>query len=140
MSAKRARKDPFDELSKPELFCNRSELDFFVVPKEQDPVLSSHEVTHTPIGSLDNRGPINFSIDAVDEYFTDLSKTKLMFKVKITKNDGTDLQSWAEIQGREAGGNGTARAPDVSIPNDFHSCLVRRCGLEINCKPTPFLF
>ena len=72
--------------------CTKSELDLFTTPSTQIAIQKGMWIDYQPIFSLNSVAPIEFKIAGTDAYL-DLSKTMLVVKVKITKQNGADLDS-----------------------------------------------
>ena len=71
--------------------CVKSELDIFSVPSTQTSIEDGITVDYHPIASLVDTGPIEFDIPASIEYYLDPAHVYLHLAVKITKNDGSNL-------------------------------------------------
>ncbi|XP_071950809.1 uncharacterized protein F54H12.2-like [Antedon mediterranea] len=72
--------------------CLKSELDLFSVPPTQTSITKGQWVQYHPFNSITDVGPLQFNIQGSSEEYMDLSQTMLNVKLKITKQDGTDLQ------------------------------------------------
>ncbi len=126
---------------KTESGCLGEIVSFFLIltgPKEKDTVNYSEEVCYTPVGSIDNTGPLNISVPSVEDFFTDLSKTSILLKVRVEKSDDGKLESWAMVRGgrgvdNQAGGVANPPVvPSVSVCNDFFDSCMRKITLEIS--------
>ena len=77
--------------------CTLAELDIFSQPMTQ---LSIENKTYTeilPVTALTSRGPIEFFIPGDGEKYLDLNDTLLHIRLKITRNDGQDLEDNAPV-------------------------------------------
>ena len=113
---------------------NRSELDIFTPPKELDPIHSTYDVSFLPITSLDNQGEVAFIINSSPD-FTDFAQCTLTLVVQVTRADGSPIQSTIDYEMTEVNGKrqkGSAKSPEVSIPNAFLAALIRRMTVELN--------
>ena len=70
----------------------KSELDIFSVLPTQTSIEDGIVVDYHPIASLADTGPIEFKIPATVEYYLDLAHVYLHLAVKITKNNGSNLE------------------------------------------------
>lgn len=127
------------KLEKPGWVCSRSELDLFVSPKEQDPIVGFQDISYAPVNSIENDGPLIFRIPSNEQYFTDLAQTFLIATVKVTQADG--IMPIKLIKKRQNSPNGpldtssSASIPDVpevTVVNDFFDCQFSRVNLDIN--------
>jgi len=157
MAGKRSRKDPMVELTSPVADGLESELDIFTSPKTLTPILSSREISFSPIGSLDNEGDITFVIPPTPDEWTDFTQTWLSVSFivetengkKIPKNGKTiksksttsSTDEASSIEETTSVGGSTViedetdkvvEAPLISIPNDIFDCLFRRVMVEMN--------
>ena len=72
--------------------CSKSELDLFSVPPTQVGLEKGYFMDHQPLSSVSDGGPITFLSPGTEDY-VDLSKTILFVRAKVTKADGTDLDT-----------------------------------------------
>ena len=72
--------------------CSKSELDLFSVPPTQVSLEKGYWMNHQPVSSASDGGPITFLSPGTEDY-VDLAKTILVVRAKVTKADGTDLDS-----------------------------------------------
>ena len=72
--------------------CTKTELDLFSVPPTQVSLEKGLWVDHQPVSSVSDAGPITFVCPGTEDY-TDLPKTILVVRAKVTKADGTDLDA-----------------------------------------------
>ena len=77
--------------------CVKSELDIFSVPSTQASIEDGIVVDYHPIASLVDSGPIKFDIPASVEHYLDLAHVYLHLAVKITKNDGSNLENASAV-------------------------------------------
>ena len=77
--------------------CVKSELDIFSVPPTQTSIEDGITVDYHPIASLVDTGPIEFDIPASIEYYLDPAHVYLHLAVKITKNDGSNLDDASAV-------------------------------------------
>lgn len=70
--------------------ATKSELDVFQVPPTQTAIEDTYEVEFDPTSSLDATRHYEFNIPASDDY-TDISSTYIQIVLKVTKEDGSDL-------------------------------------------------
>ncbi|XP_071944761.1 uncharacterized protein F54H12.2-like [Antedon mediterranea] len=73
--------------------CLKSELDLFSVPPTQTSITKGQWVQYHPFNSITDVGPVQFNIQGSSEEYIDLSQTMLNVKLKITRQDGTDLHA-----------------------------------------------
>ena len=76
---------------------SKSELDLFTLPLTQTGVETGSWDPHHPVTSLNDDAPIQFEINGSGENYIDLSNTSLLLQVKITKEDGTDLNNPTDV-------------------------------------------
>lgn len=127
--AKRSKLNQMDPLGNTTVFCNRNELDFFVSPKEEDPIIGFQDIIRRPMSSIENDGPLTFQIAANESLFTDLKETYLTVDVKVTKEDGSAIK---KTYIKNDKGQITSSKLDVSVPNDFFDCLFSKVSLFLN--------
>ena len=72
--------------------CTKTELDLFSVPPTQVSLEKGLWVDLQPVYSVSDAGPITFVCPGTENY-TDLPKTNLVVRVKVTKANGTDLHA-----------------------------------------------
>ena len=77
--------------------CVKSELDIFSVPPTQTSIEDGIVVDYHPIASLVDTGPIEFDIPASVEHYLDRAHVYLHLAVKITKNDGSNLEAGSAV-------------------------------------------
>lgn len=77
--------------------CSKSELDLFSVPPVNTSMERGGYVTYLPVSSITDDGPLEFNINASTDEYIDLGRTFLFVKVKVTKNDGTNLDATAKV-------------------------------------------
>jgi hypothetical protein len=71
--------------------CSKHQLDMFALPTTQLSVEYSEKVVFKPIASIENESPIEFSIPAAAEEYTDLSQTYLKLVVSIVDETGLKI-------------------------------------------------
>ena len=72
--------------------CTKTELDLFSVLPTQVSLEKGLWVDHQPASSVSDAGPITFVCPGTEDY-TDLSKTILVVRAKVTKANGNDLDA-----------------------------------------------
>jgi len=155
MVGKRSRKDPMVALASPVADESGSELDIFTSPKTLSSILSSREISFSPIGSLDNEGDITFVIPSTPDEWTDFTQVWLSVSIIVETEDGKKIPKKGKTiksksktsTGEEASEESTSsggsakiehetdtglEAPLISIPNDIFDCLFRRVMVEVN--------
>jgi len=159
MVGKRSRKDPSVEIVDSVVVkLNETALDIFTSPKTLSPILSSRELSFSPIGSLDNDGDITFVIPRSPDEWTDFTQFWLNVSIIVETEDGKKIpvllptttsssttpiskpSSSDEESTSKSSKDGSTRSevnhspdpPDISIPNDIFDCLFRRIMLEVN--------
>jgi len=71
--------------------CLKTETDLFTLPPTQTAILSRKVISYKPIAPLSDNGPIEFTMPGQGDDYTDLAHCQLSLKVKIVKENGTDL-------------------------------------------------
>ena len=71
--------------------CYLGGTDLFSTPPSQTAVLKRSKLDFHPIANLSDAGPIEFLISACDEEYYDLSSHCIQLRLKIVKQDGTDI-------------------------------------------------
>ena len=79
--------------------CKNSALCLFDKPGVLTDILRKHTVDFHPVSTLSSNGPIEFVVPGTNEDYIDLSKTKLYVALKITKDDGKDIDQTTDIVG-----------------------------------------
>lgn len=69
----------------------KTELDLFSKPLEQNVILSVHDFQYGPESVITQNGPIQFSPATNNEYFTDLANVYLKVQLQVFKSDGSVL-------------------------------------------------
>lgn len=69
----------------------KPELDLFTDLPTQAAVEEGFHVEHMPTTSLNEGGPIKFSVSGDSNYYMDLNSSFIHAEIKITKQDGTDI-------------------------------------------------
>ena len=77
--------------------CVKSELAIFSVPPTQTSIEDGIVVDYHLIASLVDTRPIEFDIPASIERYLDLAHVFLHLAVKITKNDGSNLENVSAV-------------------------------------------
>lgn len=72
--------------------CSKSELDVTAVPPTMTAMQEGHWTEHHPISALNNSAPIEFIFPPQTEKWTDLNQSFLFLKLKVTKDDGANLE------------------------------------------------
>ena len=73
--------------------CSSSSLDLFLLPPTQSSFQKGKSIDYHPITSLSGGGPIEFKISGSGKEFIDLAQSYLYLKVKVSKADGSKLDS-----------------------------------------------
>ncbi|XP_072021487.1 uncharacterized protein F54H12.2-like [Amphiura filiformis] len=76
--------------------CTSSQLDIFSLPPTQTSILQGHWVSHHPVTTIADNGPLEFVISGNEEYLS-LSDSYLQISAKITGADGTDIEDASEV-------------------------------------------
>ena len=71
--------------------CSKAELELFSVPPMNTSMEKAGYVVSLPVSSLNDTGPIEFNINASADEYIDLGRTYLYVKLKVTKDDGENL-------------------------------------------------
>ena len=72
--------------------CTKTKLDLFSVPPTQVSLEKGLWGDHQPVSSVSDAGPITFVCPGTEDY-TDLSKTLLVVRAKMTKANRNDLDA-----------------------------------------------
>ena len=72
--------------------CTKSEVDLFTVPATQVVLDKGQWIEYQPVSAISATAPIEFQIVGTENYL-DLAKTIILLKVKVTKADGSDLDT-----------------------------------------------
>ena len=104
--------------------CAKSELDLFATPATQEMILGGKWIDVHPIGFSPSDGDVSllFEVKGCDDYI-DVSQTYISFKVKFTKNDGSNLDGTEEIGPVNALLYALMSQIDVTIGNDLITTL-----------------
>ena len=105
--------------------CSKSELDLFALPPTQTAIESSHWVEHRPLTTLGDGAPVEFLITGSGEEYVDLAETYLQVKAKITKSDGSDLDTVTD--GGQAGTDAT-----IGPVNNWLHSLFSQVDVSLN--------
>ena len=100
-------------------------LDLCSNPIKSNPIAYTTETTATPNYSLDNDGPICFTISTARGEFLDLSKIFLTLSVQVLESDGGKLPDTPEYGIKHP-------PPKVSIPCNFFDALIHQLKIKIN--------
>lgn len=73
--------------------CSKSELDLFAVPSVQTNIEKGQWVEYFPVSNITDSGPIEFNVSGSGEEYTDLRQAWIFVKAKITKADGSNIDS-----------------------------------------------
>ena len=65
--------------------CSKSELDLFNVPPTQTGVESGRFIDYHPISNINDNGPLEFVVNGAGLEYTDMARTQLYVKAKVTK-------------------------------------------------------
>ena len=71
----------------------KSELDIFSVPPTVTSIETGQWVEHQPMASFDSGGPIEFLLPGSGDAYLDLASTYLFVRAKVTKGDGSNLDT-----------------------------------------------
>ena len=77
--------------------CGKSELDLFSTPMVQVAIVDDYVVTTGPASALGDARSIEFHLPESADDYTDLTKSYLKVRLKITKKDGqpvTHYKNW----------------------------------------------
>ena len=85
---KRSRANMTLESEVPVTMVQKTELDLFSNPVEQNVILSTKDVEYGPDFAITDTGPIMFSISGDSDHFTDLANTYIMVQLRVLKSDG----------------------------------------------------
>lgn len=88
---KRSRTNPTLEPELPVTMVQKTELDLFSNPVEQNVILSTKDVEYGPDFSINDTGPIVFSISGDSEHFTDLANTYILIQLRVLLANGNVL-------------------------------------------------
>jgi len=72
--------------------CTKSELDLFSVPFTQTSMEHGSWVEYHPLTTVSDGSPVEFDVSGTGDDCVDFANTMLYVKVKITKQDGTNLE------------------------------------------------
>lgn len=73
--------------------ASRHELDLFENPPTSASVQEGLFIEHNPVSALDDTSPIKFKVSGDSKYYLDLNASYFYLEVKITKQDGTDIDA-----------------------------------------------
>ena len=73
--------------------CTKSELDLFTIPATQTSITKGQWIEYLPISNITDSGPIEFSVSGTGDEYLDLARTQLFEKAKITKANGTAIDT-----------------------------------------------
>ena len=77
--------------------CSSSRLDLFLLPPTQSSFQKGKSVDYHPITSLSDGGPIKFKVSGSGKEFLDLARSYLHLKVKVSKADGSNIDSASKV-------------------------------------------
>ena len=100
--------------------CSKTELDVSFVPPTMTAMQEGHWTEHHPISALTSSAPIEFTIPAQTEKWTDLNQSYLYMKLRITEDDAANTRL-----------TGTSR---VSVVNNLFHSLFSSIDLYLNNK------
>ena len=73
--------------------CTKSELDLFTIPATQTSITKGQWIEYHPISNITDSGPIEFYVSGTGDEYLDLARTQLFVKAKITKANGTAIDT-----------------------------------------------
>ena len=77
--------------------CSSSSLDLFLLPPTQSSFQKGKSIDYHPVTSLSDGGPIEFKVFGSGKEFLDLARSYLYLKVKVSKADGSNLDSASKV-------------------------------------------
>ena len=77
--------------------CSKSEVELFNTPPVNISMSRGDFVSHQPVATLTDDGPIEFHVPSSAEDYIDLGRTLLYLKLKVLQNDGTALGANAHV-------------------------------------------
>ena len=88
---KRSRANITLESEVPVTMVQKTELDLFSNPVEQNVILSTKDVEYGPDFAITDTGPIMFSISGDSDHFTDLANTYISVQLRVLLANGNAL-------------------------------------------------
>jgi len=73
--------------------CTKSELDLFSVPPTQTSMEHGSWVEYHPLTTVSDGSPVEFDVSGTGDDYVDFANTMPYVKAKITKQNGTNLES-----------------------------------------------
>ena len=95
--------------------CSSLSLDLFLLPPTQSCFQKGKTNDYHPITSLSDGGSIEFKVSGSGKEFLDLAQSYLYLKVKVSKTDGSNLDSASKV--------GFANYPIASLFNQVDVIL-----------------
>lgn len=86
-----------ESIEKHGCLCTKSELDLFTNPPVNVSMQEGRYEIHHPIATLTPTSPIEFHCPASVDRYIDVGRTLLRVKLKVTKNDGSNLDEGAKV-------------------------------------------
>ena len=77
--------------------AGKPELDLFGNPPTQASIDEGFHTEHMPTTSLNDSGPIKFSVSGDSNYYFDLNSSYIYLEVKITKADGSNIDNTEDV-------------------------------------------
>lgn len=95
--------------------ASKPEVDLFSTVPTQASVNDGFHSEHMPITSLTDSGPIKFAISGDSNYYLDLNSSYILLEVKITKDDGDDIEAAGDSSPINNFGHSLFQQMDVSL-------------------------
>ena len=73
--------------------CTKSELHLFTIPATQTPISKAQLIEYHPFSKITDSGQIKFYVSETGDEYLDLARTQLFVKAKITKANGTAIDT-----------------------------------------------
>ena len=96
----------------------------FVKRSIQTSVRNIHTVAHKPIAPADNPVQLQFNCSGHSDYYIDLNSVRLLLRIKLVKNDGSDIDS--------------AKTNTAGCVNNLLDSMFSSLSVWLNCKHDTF--
>ena len=73
--------------------CTKSELHLFTIPVTQTPISKAQLIEYHPFSKITDSGQIKLYVSETGDEYLDLARTQLFVKAKITKANGTAIDT-----------------------------------------------
>ncbi|KAF6037864.1 hypothetical protein EB796_003833 [Bugula neritina] len=93
----------------------KPELDLFSNQATQASIEEGFHTEHMPTTSLTDSGPIKFSVSGDSNYYLDLNSSYILMEVKITKDNGNNIDDIANVGPVNLLGHSLFQQIDVSL-------------------------